>query len=214
MALYDYAFPWPVCIAGYEPFKKRGKAGKTIGHGGEPGLYIRPKGKRFRRRYPLQFNATAYLDFADLDGSPEACVGFADKHGMLTGGSDPVGETLAYWQRQIRQMRKRVQAWQTDPLTLELGDKNELKVGELDVILRASPPDGALALYHRPRHILAGMQLQLAAAVTEGLEIRPCEKCGKPITIGPGHRQSHAKFCTDKCRIDFNNRKKLRRARK
>ena len=103
MALLDESLGWPVCDQGYEPIKIKPKKGKhpetTLSGELSPGTHIVPKGKRFRTKYVLAHRSSLYLKFAALDGSPEACAAFASENGLLTGGNDPEGEPLAYWQR-------------------------------------------------------------------------------------------------------------------
>ncbi len=41
------------------------------------------------------------------------------------------------------------------------------------------------------------------------LEGRECNRCGGQFYIGAGGRQPHAKFCSNKCRVDYNNAKRL-----
>lgn len=212
MALLDVSFPWRVCDAGYEAITRKGKEGTLI-EGAAPGVYIAPKRKRWRAKYPLQFNTALYRIFANLDNTAEACAGFASRYGLLTGETNPDGEPLAYWQRQIAKMQKDIAAWEVDPTTLAFDDKAEIKVGECDAVLRLVPPDGRLALRVRPRTLLAGMQIQLAAAVADGLEIRRCDQCSQLFEVGPGGRRSQSKFCSKQCQINFNNAKKHRRAK-
>ena len=223
MAELDEGFAWRVCDAGYEvvtveapkPKKTRGRgmppATSNLGLGEPvPGVRIRPKGKRFRTKYPLQFNTSLYRDFAALDGSAEACVDFANKVGLLTCEADAEGEPLSLWQGQIKKMQRAIERWLTDPLTLGVNEKGEIKVGDLVAVLRPTPPDGKLAMRVGPRHLLGGMELQLGAAVGKGHELKHCKQCNQLFEIGPGAKRSHAEFCTPKCQTDFNNAKKRR----
>ncbi len=211
MALLDVSFPWRVCGAGYEAITRKGKGGTLAEGAVEPGVYIVPKRKRWRAKYPLQFNTALYRIFANLDGTADACVEFANRFGLLVCDNDPDGYPLARWQRHIADMRKLIAAWEADPTTLAFGDRSEIKVGEMDAVVQLLPPDGRLALRVRPRTLLAGMQIQLAAAVADGLEIRRCDQCSQLFEIGPGGRRSQSRFCSKQCQINFNNAKKHRR---
>ncbi len=215
MALLDESFGWQVCDRGYEPITikpKKGKHPETVLSGElSPGIHIVPKGKRFRTKYPLTHHSSLYLDFAALDGSAEACAAFAGSFGLLTCGNDPGGEPLSYWQRQIQKMGQTIRLWQINPMALGAGDKGEIKVGETDVVLIPMPPDGQLAMRVRPKHLLGGMELQLAAAVAVGVILKHCKNCNQLFEIGPGRKRSHAEFCSSKCQTDYNNAKKLQR---
>ena len=211
MALLDESFGWPVCDRGYEIKPKEGEPQTVLRDALSPGLYIVPKGKRFRPKFPLQHHSSLYLDFAALDGSAEACAAFAGKFGLLTCGNDPGGEPLSYWQRQIKKMGQTIRLWQINPMALGAGDKGEIKVGELEAVLRPTSPDGQLAMRVRPKHILGGMELQLAAAVAVGVILKHCKNCNQLFEIGPGRKRSHAEFCSSKCQTDYNNAKKLQR---
>ena len=69
-----------------------------------------------------------------------------------------------------------------------------------------------------PVEALRGIVGKLVNAPAGRVAIIPSVSYGvatalKNITIGPGHRQSHAKFCSTNCRVDWNNRKKQRRSK-
>lgn len=40
-------------------------------------------------------------------------------------------------------------------------------------------------------------------AVTDSSTVKPCQCCGKAMTLYPGHRER--KFCSDKCRLHYWN---------
>lgn len=216
MASLDLYFPWKVCTRGYEvrEISKPGKRHRTLAEDAiGQGLRIAPTGKQFRAKSPLRHRPTLYLDFAALDEkSVDACIEFANEHGLLTAGSDPIGESYTLWQGQIVGMRRKIRQWQIDIITLAAGEKDEIAVGELTVVLSPSPPDEHLEMRVRPKHLLGAMELQLAASVAAGRELRACKQCGQFFEIGPGAKRGHAEFCSSKHQIDFNNAKKLRGA--
>jgi hypothetical protein len=62
-----------------------------------------------------------------------------------------------------------------------------------------------------PRCLLDALWLQLAQA-SASASLRECWNCSEPFVAGPkGNRRGDAKFCSDKCRIEFNS---LQRSRK
>jgi len=206
MALLDVSFPWGVCDAGYDVI--------TIKFGHHNEIIIVPKRRRMRVKYPLQFNPALYRIFANLDGTPEACAEFASQYGLLSRcGDNPEGEPFKIWQRNIADMRKQIAAWEVDPTSLAFNDKSEIKVGECDAVLQLLPPDGRIALRVRPRTLLAGMEIQLAAAVARGLEVRRCDQCSQLFEVGPGGRRSQSRFCSKQCQINFNNEKQRKRTK-
>jgi hypothetical protein len=68
-----------------------------------------------------------------------------------------------------------------------------------------------LRLKVSPKCLLDGLWLQLAQA-SGSASFRECWNCHEPFVAGPkGNRRGDAKFCSDKCRIEFNS---LQRSRK
>ena len=68
-----------------------------------------------------------------------------------------------------------------------------------------------LRLKVSPKCLLDALWLQLAQASTSA-SFRECWNCHEPFVAGPkGNRRGDAKFCSDKCRIEFNS---LQRSRK
>jgi hypothetical protein len=68
-----------------------------------------------------------------------------------------------------------------------------------------------LRLKVSPKCLLDALWLQLAQA-SGSASFRECWNCHEPFVAGPkGNRRGDAKFCSDKCRIEFNS---LQRSRK
>ena len=62
-----------------------------------------------------------------------------------------------------------------------------------------------------PKCLLDALWLQLAQA-SGSASVRECWNCHEPFVAGPkGNRRGDAKFCSDKCRVEFNS---LQRSRK
>jgi hypothetical protein len=83
----------------------------AVGHGYECGIDDKAEqvirqtnpGRDFRR--PLEINPRLYLAFAELDGSPDACLKFAKSWGLLRQPAKlGAFERLDDWQREIEKM--------------------------------------------------------------------------------------------------------------
>ena len=167
--------------------------------------HIVAKSKKERLHRPLEFHKTLYVEFAKLDGSPESCLKFAGRFGLL--GLEPKrkGEALVYWQEAITNMGNLIKAAQTDRRALE-----GLRIGPLHGVLTPSPPDGRLVFRFRPSSLLHGMHLQFVQAISSGLDIKQCGHCGKLFEAGGDERRRDARFCSKECKINFHNLEKRR----
>ena len=73
--------------------------------------------------------------------------------------------------------------------------------------------NGRMRLKISPACLLDALWLQLAQASGSG-SFRECVKCGKPFVAGVrGNRRADARFCSDKCRIEFNSLQRSRKER-
>ena len=165
-----------------------------------------PKSSKHRGHKPLEFHTTLYTQFASLDGSPESCLKFASKFGLL-GFSDPMGgEPLGDWQQVIPSMAEAIKLSQDNPFALS----RNLMIAPLQGILVPSPPDGRLVLRLRPKNLHYGMQLQFILAITSGHAIKECEFCGGWFEAGGDQRRRDARFCSKEHKIAYHNEKKRR----
>ncbi len=226
MPYLDINFDWPVCAGGYRlappkpappPPKGRGKG--RIGRffpesetlveqvarefDASPRIVAKSKAKRLHR--PLEFHKTLYVDFAGLDGSPEACLEFASRFGLLGFYPRGGGEELVLWRDAIAGMSRVIKLSQTDRSALE-----GYRITPLHGALIPSPPDGRLIFRFRPNSLLHGMQLQFVQAISSGLAIKECGHCGKPFEAGGDQRRRDALFCSKECKINFHNLEKRR----
>ena len=70
-----------------------------------------------------------------------------------------------------------------------------------------------LRLKVSPKCLLDALWLQLAQA-SGSASFRECWNCREPFVAGPkGNRRGDAKFCSDKCRIEFNSLQRSRKER-
>ncbi len=230
MAYLDMSFDWPVCDAGYRlapprtaPRPKGRSKGRraslsrpiyppaedTLMHQAgrrieaSPRIFAKSKAERLHR--PLEFHKTLYVDFAGLDGSPEACLEFARRFGLLGLERKGGGEALVLWQDAIAGMSRAIKLSQTDRRALE-----GYRITPLHGALTPSPPDGRLIFRFRPNSLLHGMQLQFVQAISRGLAIKECGHCGKLFEAGGKERRRDARFCSKECKINFHNLEKRR----
>jgi hypothetical protein len=79
---------------------------------------------------------------------------------------------------------------------------------------KVSDRNGAIPVFHlagpkgTPRvllkcsHLIALMKMEVAMIVAHGARIGECEHCGDMFATGPmTGRRSHARFCSDRCRV-------------
>jgi hypothetical protein len=171
---------------------------------------IRQIGRHKSPYEPLRIEGL-YLKFAGLDGSPEACVSFANAYGLLekrASLANPPFESLRDWQREIKGMKSSISAL---PTVIKVANSRATTaiVGSLDVMLVPNPaPDEKPALVLKPHSLLQAMNLQLALWVAGGGTLVTCEQCGQPFQAGIGKKRSIARFCGDRCRVQHHRRAK------
>ena len=59
-----------------------------------------------------------------------------------------------------------------------------------------------------PQTLIAGLWFQFVIAVSEGREVRYCERCGKGIDISQRGRRKDTRFCSGQCRQRESRRRK------
>lgn len=65
-----------------------------------------------------------------------------------------------------------------------------------------SAPGGTGHLSLRPRSLAAFMSMEVALAALHDARLAACDHCGKAFLTGPlTGRRSHAKYCSDRCRV-------------
>jgi hypothetical protein len=164
---------------------------------------------RGKQRYaPLVGNQSLYLDFAQLDGSPGSCLGFAEKWGMLhepASISNPPAEDLSFWRAEIKKMMIHVRMLPTVVRMTQSGRGTFARVGALDVLLVPGRGlDARPVIVMEPRNLLQAMNLELAQSVAGGASLLTCKECGRYFEAGTGAKRTVAKFCSDACRNRFH----------
>jgi hypothetical protein len=179
---------------------------------GKPAYEIR-KGKirqigRGKQQYAPFTIAGLYLEFSQLDGSEESCVGFAEKWGLLTelaySTGDLPSEDLSFWRAEIKKMRVYIQML---PKVVRVANSRGTfaKVGTVDVLLvPGTGPNARPIVVMEPGNLLQAMNLQLTQSVAGGAALGTCQQCGRWFEA----RRKDAKFCTDRCKHDFHNSKR------
>jgi len=156
---------------------------------------------------PLQIK-TLFDEFIALDGTPAACVAFAEKYGLLTeqaGKRSLPSEDLSVWQKGIKDVR----ALKTMlPLLTAWGRSRNLNIaiGELKVlIVPAARPNALPQIAVQPNDLIQAMKLQLGQFAAGGGIWLKCqnEECGRlfPARRARGEaKRTIAKFCSTACR--------------
>ena len=168
---------------------------------------IRQTGKKDRPFEPLAITSKKplYLRFANLDGTANACLGFARAWGLLAlPAAIGAWEGLDGWQGEIKKMRSLISFLgvdRGDPGGILAASRAKMKVTQLSVSLESRTRGERPSLVLQPETLLAAMQLQLARSVAGDGSLRVCKQCGEWFEAGPGDaRRSIAIFCTERCK--------------
>jgi hypothetical protein len=214
VAILDIEFEWPVAITGYTLRRREGRI-TLLSAPGIPGSQyhveeIVPLGTETRRTRPLALNRELYLRFADLEDKPAAFVNFATAWGILTQfGIEHGAESVGDWSRHLRLFKSAVALAQSDPRSLvhfePEGPGTRMEPGLVARLVWT----GRVSLRITPRSLLHALWLQLYQAVTQGSEVKSCDRCGRWFERGAGtERGRKARFCSDTCRFGFHNERR------
>jgi hypothetical protein len=188
---------------------------------------IQMQGPKLRWLNPM-IHRHLFMEFAFLEQTPEACLGFASKFGLLTWpqtalydpspsspGIEPIltiptGESLRHWYSTILEMAELVVDWEDGILDRRL-EADWFDSAQVDSFLAIDPADGEVKLCFRPGNLHDAIKFQFFQAVSDGARWRQCSspKCDNWFRIGTGHHRADAKTCSNRCRYDLNN---MRRA--
>jgi hypothetical protein len=191
------------------------------------GQVIQQTSVNTERTWPLRYNGKLYLEFANLDRSPEACLKFATRWGFLgfrgKGADEPpvptppkkgAEEQVEDWRSAIGFMKQWLDALRGDyggQLNQLLRTRGALvgrsrtKITNIDVFL-AEEPEGRRSLVLKPPSLLDAMKLQLAQSAGSGNDFKTCPRCGRWFEAGAHGKRTVAKFCSDKCRNQFHRK--------
>jgi hypothetical protein len=181
MATIDIDFEWSVGRS-YELVD-----GETV---------IRQTSRHRDRKRPFQI-AGLYLKFAELDGSPKACLDFAKWWGLLRQPAKlDASEQVSDWKREINRMRQ------------FLNNAGFVKMGgirtKVEVELVSGDLVGNAILRFRPATLFDAMIVQLFQSMAGGGSLHTGNQCGRWFEVGGSGKRTLAKFCSDTCRNRFH----------
>jgi hypothetical protein len=158
---------------------------------------IEPKGGSLQRYRPLDEFENLFEHFIRTANSEGGVLEFVNAFGPLT--KDGLRRGVEVVSQIIDAAEEMAKAESSAAMTL-----NRLNVSIVN-------DSGRMRLKVSPACLLDALWLQLAQASGSG-RLRECGKCRKLFVGGVrGNRRADARFCSDKCRIEFNS---LQRSRK
>lgn len=211
-------FEWRVAAGGYEIAADRIEW--FVDPQGRPDLphedknggpFIRPAGDGppdYKPVRPLDLSPALFATFANLDRTPESCLWFAERYGLLYSPLTEAtphrwGERLKDWFDAMDELR-----WMIDVAPhLQVNDR-PLAAAPLDMKIVRDPASRALVLQLVPSNLHRAMLVQFADTVASGTTFRACQQCRTVFTVGAHGRRRDALFCSDKCRVLFNYHKR------
>jgi hypothetical protein len=157
---------------------------------------------------PLEKFPNLYLRLASSRSDAEGQLEFARLYGLLRNQD---GDRLLQWQNSVESMQNLVdwtnnhEAWPSRD-----GDFVTQTFERRYSIAFAPNLEGSgLDLWIEPDSLFSALVLQCLSHASAGGSMRPCKACGSLFEIGGAHGlRSHAVFCGDECRSEFNHRSK------
>lgn len=164
---------------------------------------------------PFVVEPALFRIFADLNPTPDAILGFANRYGdiaklevMLEDG----GLSLSTWRGEIREMRVHVEAADrlTKPLKSRRAQENRMEeiaefvypiVKSIQVAMATAVQNNVACLSAHTSCLLDAMKLQLAESVIDRKTYRLCVFCDKPFELSPRFTRSDRKYCSELCRV-------------
>jgi hypothetical protein len=172
-------------------------------------------------RRPFDDNPNLFAEFADLDGSEQACLQFAHRYGTLM--VDPRSkldpsylESLYLWRFHIQYIRDiinfckigRARPAEVFRVFRQIGKRDISLRGSLDAYLSIVSPKAPPILNFRCESFMGALELQAIKFILAGQDLSKCIQCSKPFEIGAGARRSQSKFCSMRCKDTYHNRLK------
>ena len=153
---------------------------------------------------PLEIDPPIWQQLHNIDDTPAAIKGFADKYGPLTVYSDD--NSIKAWRRHIGAVRDFIGLWMhsvpkgakaTHGLTHWFNESATSYQTRLEIRWYYGKP----SLHLVPLTLIAAIWLQIGMAITSGTGLRACKWCRQPFMFGSGtSRRKSGHFCSDKCR--------------
>jgi hypothetical protein len=159
---------------------------------------------------PLEIHPSLHLDFAQLDGSPESCLGFVRKWGLLEVPQAHAGakETIGLWRGRIEEMKQSAGGLRRafaarHPIIQTYG----AAIAPVDLKVIAGKPDGRPVLAFAPRTLRDAMRIQLAQSIVSGNSLHTCLQCGRWFERTEAKGRV-AKFCSSEHRFQYHNERR------
>jgi hypothetical protein len=224
--LYD--FEWTVPANGFTLTPAPKPLPGSFTFWAEPGFKLTPIEpiEPARRYNPMgKQHADLFLQFAALT-SEQDVLAFANQYGNLeklnhTVETDAEGKTTVRafhegtnsWLFDASHMAAAVSIWRGLTTRLPLSEvrarKEQLQtavnsgLGKGNALSLAWNEVGGLSISYAPRDLLGALWLQLALAIDNSKEYRPCRTCGRLIEISKAQsgRRRNSLFCENKCKV-------------
>ena len=183
---------------------------------GDRAIYV-AKNATYTLRKPFEENPKLYLEFANLDGSENACLKFAHQYGSMHelryALQDPAVDLLSQWRgfiQKIRDVIKVCELGRARPAEAfrRFGKRDWLLYGGLEAYVSIESPKSPPTLKIRCEYLLAGIELQAVQSILSGHTTVKCIECSRWFEIGAGARRSQSKFCSTRCKDKSHNRLK------
>lgn len=150
-------------------------------------------------RRPLRLNEypMAYGEFANVRTSDEL-LAFIAKYGPLTEKNE-IDRLLDQAAEMKAALRKR-----------KLPTRS---IVDLKASFSTDKASGSPSIKYSPARLLDALWLQLSHELSSGAQSRQCDNCGNWFSVGGKGRRLVARFCKEKCRIEFHSLERTRRKR-
>jgi hypothetical protein len=176
---------------------------------------IRPVGERRYSIEPFKIDRDKplHVQFANLDGSEQQCLKFANRYGLLKTQSRDGVEQFDFWKKEIRKLDRLMSALKLqvkedtpDGITL-LGSSRKAPVAltSINLILVPGYSGERPKLFLQPATLLEAMYLLLGEFLTTRGSLQSCQACNNWFECGrTGARRSIAKFCSVECKNHYH----------
>jgi hypothetical protein len=202
-------FDW-VQFPSYELRVAQAHSRSTIADGTEVGARLIARGRPLRSR-PLDQFPGLYLQLAAAVPTVAGHQAFAQKFGLLT---DRRSETQFSWMRSVESMRNLVELASSKE-KWKIKDENYVPYqidGGFNFRFEPGPSGDEMKLSVVPINLYSALVFQCISHRSSGAKTRVCKVCHTLFEVGgTSGRRSHAEFCSDSCRYQFNHRNRSKK---
>jgi len=209
-----FSFEWPVDTHGYELRELSDDAGaarRVLASG----IQIVRRGGPLRWYRPLEDRPGLFLEFAELEATPENAVAFSNEYGLLGWRgerSDHEGMSFDDWKKiheKFKDLAPKVKDaiidYSASDLAWLVNERMAPRCFTYIDYWSGTKPQKKV----RPVTLAAALGLQLQDQVTNGVRYRQCKTCPTWFPFGPGtQNRSSKEFCSDRCRVAWNRQQK------